>query len=148
MNIMEDTASSDAETKAVLNRDRAIYESGANQANICKTQNTDRNELFESGLDHAVNVVQIQNQIQSRNIKYQQILAAWEKHKREALPCATVNEIMLRLADLVTSDHEFLTAKFEHHVKKDSESNLQIKKLYEKEKKKEMEKWIKREEIN
>jgi len=75
-------------------------------------------------LDHAVNVVQIQNQFQSRNIKYQQILAAWEKHKREALPCATVNEIMLRLADLVTSDHEFLSAKFEHHVKKDSESKL------------------------
>ncbi|THZ23213.1 hypothetical protein D6C91_03734 [Aureobasidium pullulans] len=130
---MEDTTSSDAETKA-------IYESGANQANICK--------LFESGLDHAVNVVQIQNQIQSRNIKYQQILAVWEKHKREALPCATVNEIMLRVADLVTSDHDFLTAKFEHHVKKDSESNLLIKKLYEKEKKKEMEKWINREEIN
>ncbi|THV94175.1 hypothetical protein D6D26_07895 [Aureobasidium pullulans] len=137
---MEDTTSSDAETKAVLNRDRAIYESGANQATICK--------LFESGLDHAVNVVQIQNQFQSRNIKYQQILAAWEKHKREALPCATVNEIMLRLADLVTSDHEFLTAKFEHHVKKDSESNLLIKKLYEKEKKKEMENWTNREEIN
>ncbi|THW56984.1 hypothetical protein D6C84_04581 [Aureobasidium pullulans] len=113
---MKDTTSSDAETKAALNRDRAIYESGANQANICK--------LFESGLDHAVNVVQIQNQFQSRNIKYQQILAAWEKHKREALPCATVNEIMLRLADLVTSDHEFLSAKFEHHVKKDSESKL------------------------
>ncbi|THY82179.1 hypothetical protein D6C93_09293 [Aureobasidium pullulans] len=146
---MEDTTSSDAETKAVLNRDREIYESGANQATICKTQNTDRNELFESGLDHAVNVVQIQNQIQSRNIKYQQILAVWEKHKREALPCATVNEIMLRLADLVTSDHEFLSAKFEHHVKKDSESNLLIKKLYEKEtKKQEIEKWIKREEIN
>lgn len=99
-------------------------------------------------MDHAVNVVQIQNQIQSRNIKYQQILAVWEKQKREALPCATVNEIMLRLADLVTSDHEFLTTKLEHHVKKDNESNLQIKKLYEKEKKKEMEKWIKREEIN
>ncbi|THY94992.1 hypothetical protein D6C95_05500 [Aureobasidium pullulans] len=103
---MEDTASSDAETKAALNRDRAIYESGANQANVCK-------------------------------------------HKREALPCATVNEIMLRLADLVTSDHEFLTAKFEHHVKKDSESNLQIKEFYEKEtKKQEIQKWIKREEIN
>ncbi|THZ61051.1 hypothetical protein D6C86_04594 [Aureobasidium pullulans] len=104
-------------------------------------------KLFESGLDHAVNVVQIQNQIQSRNIKYQQILAVWEKHKREALPCATVNEIMLRLAELVTSDHEFLTAKFEHHVKKDSESNLLIEKLYEKEKK-EMEKCTIREEIN
>ncbi|THV68147.1 hypothetical protein D6D28_06932 [Aureobasidium pullulans] len=131
MALMKDTTSSDAETKAALNRDRAIYESGANQATICK--------LFESGLDHAVNVVQIQNQIQSRNIKYQQILAAWEKHKREALP----------LADLVTSDHEFLSAKFEHHVKKDSESNLLIKKLYEKEtKKQEIEKWIKREEIN
>lgn len=100
-------------------------------------------------MDHAVNVVQIQTQIQSRNIKYQQILAVWEKHKREALPCATVNEIMLRVADLVTSDHEFLTAKFEHHVKKDSESNLQIKELYEKEtKRQEIEKWIKMEEIN
>ncbi|THY71657.1 hypothetical protein D6C87_04122 [Aureobasidium pullulans] len=132
---MEDTASSDAETKAALNRDRAIYESGR------------IHKLFESGLDHAVNVVQIQNQIQSRNIKYQQILAVWEKHKREALPCATVNEIMLRLAELVTSDHEFLTAKFEHHVKKDSESNLLIEKLYEKEKK-EMEKCTIREEIN
>ena len=100
-------------------------------------------------MDHAVNAVQIQDQIQSRNIKYQQILAVWEKHKREALPCATVNEIMLRLADLVTGDLEFLSAMFEHHVKKDSESNLQIKKLYEKEtKKQEIEKWIKREEIN
>lgn len=56
---------------------------------------------------------------------------------------------MLRLADLVTSDYNFLTAKFEHHVKKDSKSNLQIKKLHKKEKKKqEMEKWIKREEFN
>lgn len=33
---MEDTASSDAEIKAALNRDRAIYESGANQAEIYK----------------------------------------------------------------------------------------------------------------